>query len=308
MPDDVATLIRQVLPPLPDDLRTRYAALFNTDDIAPLERTLENDYPEATRRRRTLPAKLSSYDDFGVTDRQASSIALDAWLTQFAAGVKGTQNPDMKYDTYLPSCFYDWLARGVGAADLSLNLSEALTVAGHRDVSYTDSQLFFPVAFKDRWGFVHVSYVEDRITVFDPASADDKDAQEVLGVVQAHIAAADKAHFDKTHKLKTHVMSCGRVSPQNSTLVVCAALEAFPSRHFRDERCAPVDKLTEAIEADTPLADLVGSEVQVGVRKASVIGGVRDALRDRAKFTWATGVPVNAEGIEMLAKEEEDAS
>ncbi|BEI97588.1 hypothetical protein CcaverHIS631_0211770 [Cutaneotrichosporon cavernicola] len=280
MSDDAATLIREVLPPVPDNLRSRYEALFTADDLGHLDAALEKDYPEATRRRRTLPAKLAGYDDFGGADRQATSIALDAWLTQYAAGVKGTRNPDMKYDRYLPSCFYDWLARGVdGVGDLNLNWSEALCVAGHRDVSYTDSQLFFPVAFKDRWGLVHVSYVEDRITVFDPASDHEREAQE------AHIAAADKAHFNKTHKVNTRVMS------------------AFPSRHFRDERSVAFDKLAEAIEANVPLADIVGSEVKVGANTASVRGGIRDALRDRAKFTWATGVPVNAEGIAVLGME-----
>ncbi|BEJ12720.1 hypothetical protein CspHIS471_0211800 [Cutaneotrichosporon sp. HIS471] len=304
MTDDAATLIRDVLPPVPDNLRSRYEALFTADDITHLDAALEKDYPEATRRRRTLPAKLAGYDDFGVADQQATSIALDAWLTQYAAGVKGTRNPDMKYDTYLPSCFYDWLARGGdGVGDLNLNWSEALCVAGQRDVSYTDSQLFFPVAFKDRWGLVHVSYVEDRITVFDPASDHEREAQEVLNIVQAHIAAADKAHFNKTHKLNTHVMSCGRVSPAHSAIIVCAALEAFPSRHFRDERSAAFDKLAEAIQANMPLADIVGSEVKVGANTASVRGGVRDALRDRVKFTWATGVPVNAEGIAVLGME-----
>ncbi|BEI82018.1 hypothetical protein CcaverHIS002_0211780 [Cutaneotrichosporon cavernicola] len=272
MSDDAATLIREVLPPVPDNLRSRYEALFTADDLGHLDAALEKDYPEATRR--------PGYDDFGGADRQATSIALDAWLTQYAAGVKGTRNPDMKYDRYLPSCFYDWLARGVdGVGDLNLNWSEALCVAGHRDVSYTDSQLFFPVAFKDRWGLVHVSYVEDRITVFDPASDHEREAQE------AHIAAADKAHFNKTHKVNTRVMS------------------AFPSRHFRDERSVAFDKLAEAIEANVPLADIVGSEVKVGANTASVRGGIRDALRDRAKFTWATGVPVNAEGIAVLGME-----
>lgn len=93
------------------------------------------------------------------------------------------------------------------------------------------------------------------------------------------------------------------MSPANSALVVSAAIEVFPSRHFRDERSDAFDKLAEAIEANDGLEDIVGSEVQVGPSKASVRGAIRDALHDRAKFTWATGVPVNAEGIEVLAKQ-----
>ncbi len=93
------------------------------------------------------------------------------------------------------------------------------------------------------------------------------------------------------------------MSPANSALVVSAAIEVFPSRHFRDERSDAFDKLAEAIEANEGLEGIVGSEVQVGPSRASVRGGIRDALHDRAKFTWATGVPVNAEGIEVLAKQ-----
>ncbi|TXT05696.1 uncharacterized protein COLE_07016 [Cutaneotrichosporon oleaginosum] len=290
MADDVGTLIREVLPPVPDALRTKYAPLFTTDDVGPLDAVLEKEYPEATRRRRALPATLAAFSDL------SDQAAIDAWLTQYAAGVKAIHNPDTKYDTYLPSCFYAWLARE-GDHDLSHNWSEALAVAGQRDVSYTDSQFFFPVALDDRWALVHISYVEDRVTLFDPAGL-----TQVLDVVQAHIAAADKAHYGKTHRLGAHVLSCGRVSKANSALVVCAALEVFPSRHYRDERSAAFDRLAEAIEADTPLAELVGAQVDVGGQRASVRGGIRAALLDRAKFTWATGVPVNAEGIAVLAK------
>lgn len=100
-----------------------------------------------------------------------------------------------------------------------------------------------------------------------------------------------------------------------SALVVCAALEVFPSRHCRDAECPAFDKVIEAVKADTPVYDLLDSTddpvvLQLGrspaapkvtVEKAG--RGLRAELLDRVRCTWATGVPVNAESISRLVKD-----
>lgn len=152
--------------------------------------------------------------------------------------------------------------------------------------------------------------------------------QQVLDVVQAHIAAADRIHFGKNHKLATHLMPVSYslcvawsnrqiavpVSPATSALVVCAAIEVFPSLHFRDECCPAFDKVTEAIMADTPLYDVLGpayAEGDDGLLRVPQLGrqsvtvekdgrGMRRELQDRVRWSWATGVPANAESLACL--------
>lgn len=100
-----------------------------------------------------------------------------------------------------------------------------------------------------------------------------------------------------------------------SALVVCAALEVFPSRHFRDVDCPAFDKVIEAITANTPVYDLLAESSSPVVipfgRSLSAANatieqggrGLRVELLDRIRCTWATGVPVNAEGVSCLVKD-----
>lgn len=89
----------------------------------------------------------------------------------------------------------------------------------------------------------------------------------------------------------------------------------LPSLHFRDECCPAFDKVTEAIAADTPLYDVLCpayaakdddgklSIPQQGAQSVTVEKnerGLRRELHDRVRWTWATGVPANAEGLACL--------
>lgn len=156
MADTAAELIRDVLTPVPvrhltfaadvkDSLRTRYGPLFSSTNVSTLDDILAKEFPEATKRRRALPSSLADFAALeSGTDSDAVRKAVDGFVTQYAAGVKAVHNADLRYDAYLPSCFYDHLKRvggeeGDEADDdnaLSNNWGEALKAAGFPDVSY----------------------------------------------------------------------------------------------------------------------------------------------------------------------------